>query len=586
MDCDAQALTSRLVSRRCLLLRLSEAGIDTIQNAAFHKIAGVVILLPSSSWSAELQSNFAALEHDLLTHEISIPVYFATENRNLTSIYRDLKDVDDTDLKSLTALLNTIMWSTGFRFVVHSSPPKPISDASIFNIEGRLGDSSRRLPFIVICAHYDSMSSIPSLSHGADANGSGVVVLLELARLFSRLYALYSGRSRYGFIFVLTGGGKYNFLGSKHWLEHGTEDFISSDFDSVSQVICLEGLGSRTYPSDLYMHMSRPPKDGSFSALFLQNINLAIRLHSVSNVGSEINESVNWVHKKINLKQEVLAWEHERFSIHRVPGLTLSSWPSVHIAHLHRRNSLDGGPLYRTAVHGRDDFTRSALHGNVDPKLISRKVLLLAEALVRMVFNDTGQSDLTADTPIISPDWVTETTVTPLLNLLTNHPRSTQLLNEHTKTQPKAKQRVAATERPDSSTLPRLIRSLEYILSESLQDVRISRYPLSTDTHTIKFGDKKTQTAETKENTENSTQTPVRSAPLSGSFASSDFHVILYSGMEPTFLTAYRLKSSFFELFVAIIIGIYLAFLFLFLENYSRFQQLLEHVLFPKQKVH
>jgi hypothetical protein len=34
------------------------------------------------------------------------------------------------------------------------------------------------------------------------------------------------------------------------------------------------------------------------------------------------------VHKKINLASELLAWEHERFSLNKIPALTISHFKS------------------------------------------------------------------------------------------------------------------------------------------------------------------------------------------------------------------------------------------------------------------
>lgn len=49
---------------------------------------------------------------------------------------------------------------------------------------------------------------------GSDSNGSGVVALLEIARLFSVLYSNPKTRGRYNLLFGLTSGGPYNYNGT------------------------------------------------------------------------------------------------------------------------------------------------------------------------------------------------------------------------------------------------------------------------------------------------------------------------------------------------------------------------------------
>lgn len=49
---------------------------------------------------------------------------------------------------------------------------------------------------------------------GSDSNGSGVVALLEISRLFSILYSNPKTRGRYNLLFALTSGGPYNYNGT------------------------------------------------------------------------------------------------------------------------------------------------------------------------------------------------------------------------------------------------------------------------------------------------------------------------------------------------------------------------------------
>lgn len=65
------------------------------------------------------------------------------------------------------------------------------------------------------------------------------------------------------------------------------------------------------------MHVSKPPKEGSSTNVFYKQLKQAASIYG--------SNSVDGIHKKINLADENLAWEHERFSIRRLPAFTLSS---------------------------------------------------------------------------------------------------------------------------------------------------------------------------------------------------------------------------------------------------------------------
>ncbi|KAF8564457.1 hypothetical protein P879_10612 [Paragonimus westermani] len=243
MECEAQALGSRLVSRKCLVLSLSDASIGKLENATFNNVAGVLIVLPSHEWSRYLEERFVNLEHELLSTELALPVYFVFEDSIIAAIQKDLNvraemevhgGVISSRFSSATYFkaISNVLWSTGHRLVVHSAPVSRLDHASLVNIEVKLvyigidpfkgylrSNAEQNLPVVVVCAHYDALSAIPSLSHGADANGSGVVALLELARIFAHIFGSYGTRPKYDLVFLLSGGGNYNYMGSKRWVD-------------------------------------------------------------------------------------------------------------------------------------------------------------------------------------------------------------------------------------------------------------------------------------------------------------------------------------------------------------------------------
>ena len=200
-------------------------------------------------------------------------------------------------------------------------------------------------PTLVVVAHHDSKNLAPSLPSGADGSGSSVAVLLELARVFGKLYASSRSRPPMGMVFLLSSGGSMNYFGTKKWLEsHMDQDELLNDVPFVTCLNSLYGNGNA-----LKMHVSKPPKSDSHAGKFLANLGPKVEI----------------VHKKINLADELLAWEHERFSIRRLPALTLSALKS----------------------HEDSDRNDLLFDNYVDPEDLYQKVKQIGEALACTAYN-------------------------------------------------------------------------------------------------------------------------------------------------------------------------------------------------------
>lgn len=86
-------------------------------------------------------------------------------------------------------------------------------------------------------------------------------------------------------------------------------------------VLCLDSVGQNTNgDGQIYMHVSKPPKDGTNVNKFFKQLKATAQTYA--------NATVEGIHKKINLADVQLAWEHERFSIKRLSAFTLSSLKS------------------------------------------------------------------------------------------------------------------------------------------------------------------------------------------------------------------------------------------------------------------
>jgi hypothetical protein len=360
VNLEARSLTSWSTSRHCIISKLQDLTIDHFRNIR-TKAGALLVVLPNdlSRLNFEEKQHLLLLEHAMLAQEISIPVYFATWTSELENILDEVsQNVVPNDMsKSAAEAMFSSVAANGYQFVVSPGTTSIKQDVKVATIQGYLSGYSQegKIPTIAIIAHYDSFGVAPNLSFGADSNGSGVVILLELVRLFSNLYSDPKTRGKYNLVFLLTGGGKVNYQGSKKWLEDQLDALDGSIIQDASFVMCLDTLSSG---DSLYMHVSKPPKDGSPASLFFKELKTAADQFP--------GTTVDGVHKKINLAEDILAWEHERYSIRRLPAFTISTLKS-----------------HRELMRGTILDTRKNL--NTDKLMQNTKVI--AEALANYIYN-------------------------------------------------------------------------------------------------------------------------------------------------------------------------------------------------------
>ncbi|XP_066492793.1 BOS complex subunit NCLN isoform X2 [Tiliqua scincoides] len=424
LNTEARTVEADVLSRRCVMMRLMDFSYEQYQKALRQSAGAVVIILPQSMSSVpqDVIRQFMENEPEMLAMETIVPVYFAKEDDELLSIYDQTQAASASQGSASAAevLLHTAT-ANGFQMVTSGAQSKAVNDWLITSVEGRLaGLGGEDLPTIVVVAHYDSFGVAPWLSHGADSNGSGVSVLLELARLFSRLYTYKRTHAGYNLLFFASGGGKFNYQGTKRWLEDNLDHTDSSLLqDNVAFVLCLDTLGRG---NSLHLHVSKPPKEGTLQHAFLKELELVI-----ASQFPEVRFSM--VHKKINLAEDMLAWEHERFAIRRLPAFTVSHLES------HReglRNSI------------------MDVRAQVDSKILTRNTRIVVEALTRVIYNLT-EKGVPADLQVFTEQMqIQQEQMESVMDWLTSQPRAAQLVDK------------------DST----FINTLEYYMSRYLKDVK------------------------------------------------------------------------------------------------------------------
>ncbi|KAL7844107.1 hypothetical protein SRHO_G00226460 [Serrasalmus rhombeus] len=401
---EARSADDTTLTRRCVIMKLPDFTAERYLEAKRQNAAAVLILLPQniSTVPEDVIQGFMVSESEALKKETLMPVYVVHEDEQLLCMYAEVKLAAATKSASiLVRVLRSMVTATAFQILVsNNSPIKAITDNSIITLEGVLPGVGEDPPTIVITAHYDSSGLAPWLAYGADSNGSGVTVLLELARLFQRLYSDPRNKAPYHLLFSLTGGGKYNFLGTKRWLEENMDHAESSLLhDNVAFVLCLDTLGSG---DELFLHVSRPPKPGTPQYGFIQQLE------------EVISSRFPWVrfgtvHKKINLQESTVAWEHERYGMKHIPGFTLS--------HLEDPRSELRGSILDTM-------------SQVDIRKLKRNTVIIAESLARYMYNLSDKGSPKEIQVFKGSLDILDSRLSALMNMLTSVPRATQLMDK------------------------------------------------------------------------------------------------------------------------------------------------------------
>ncbi|CAF0765035.1 unnamed protein product [Brachionus calyciflorus] len=416
LSMEARTINSKpnFISRRCVLVNLDDFTLERYQTLTSQYAGAILVILPQN-YTLEQKLTIKSLESQLLHEAVKIPVYFIKETPEINDYYNYIDtDKSSQDSNAFQILIDSVI-SNGFQFVINSPNSKQLtqSDFQAVNLQGKLnggdhGDQSkaRKIPTIIITAHYDAFGLVTSMSNGCDSNGSGVVALLELSRILSYLYSNSRTIAPINILFLLTAEGKFNYYGLKKWLEEQSDSNELAgkiDLDDIQFAICLDSLGKATRLSDeiadggLFMHVSRPPKEGQATYEFLK---------SLENVANKSNVRLDLNHKKINLASDLLAWEHERFSLSKIPALTLSHFQS-----------------YKDS----DRNTMTDTLENVDKAILTRNIKLISQALIQYIYrNEDISQDLLNSDLFVSEDFVAS-----WLEKICSQPRTASLLNKN-----------------------------------------------------------------------------------------------------------------------------------------------------------
>eukprot|EP00210_Caulerpa_lentillifera_P003100 g2962.t1 len=239
----------------------------------------------------------------------------------------------------------------------------------MINYEGWLSGSEGNKPgkpvspTIVISAHYDSFSVAPGMFPGAGNNGSGVIALIALIRIFKAIYKNPLTQPKLNILFLLTGGSGLDFIGLRHWLKT-TDTRVLDSLEFVLSLDAITGVVSSLEENqEIFFHYSKPPKD-PFVSNWYDRFEKAAKKEGIP---------LTMMHKKVNLALPYMNWEHEHIARYKVLSGTLSG----------RREGVN--PLFASSLMDRDVF--------VNQELLMKVIRVVGNAISSRVYHDQQMQD-------------------------------------------------------------------------------------------------------------------------------------------------------------------------------------------------
>jgi hypothetical protein len=428
----AGGLSSSDLTRKVLVVHMDQMTPQLVKDicSGSLNVGGMLIVLPADTTevSDSALAQWRSFEQMFLKAVVSVPIYFSFRTPAIDEIHLHVEKGG----------------GDSYQLVVSDAEAEPVDPVQGVNFQswltgqGGIGGDGDNLPTIAIVSHYDTFALAPGLAVGADDNGSGLVAFLEIARLFSKLYRRMGTQGKYNVVFVLTGAGRIGFSGAKHWLDRADARLL----ENIELAFCLDALGQG---DGVFLHVSKPAKDPEIVKLYQE----------FRDTASRMTIPFDLVHKKIDLSDPEVYWQHEQFSRKRVLAATAS----------HKKQA---APSFE---HGH------ILDRHVNMTTLKRNIKFLAEVLASHIYGFHGKG-LEVFTGSLS---VNDDFVSAWQNSLSRHGRMQQFLflNSATKTSPEG-QLIDGLEKVMEAYTSSLRKETFTVASNvkfySVADVRMSAY--------------------------------------------------------------------------------------------------------------